>query len=315
MQLAMVGLGRMGKGISTRLLRKGYQLVAYNRSSQKADKLAEEEGANPARSLKEAVEMLDVPRIVWMMLPSGQVVAEHIEALLPLLEPGDILIDGGNSHYTDDIPRSESADKKGVYYLDIGVSGGVWGLTEGFCMMIGGPRPAFEQIKPWLQTLAPENGYLYCGPTGAGHFVKMIHNGIEYGLLQALAEGFSLLRHSPFAEDLDFSQVCKTWNHGSVIRSWLLELAEKTFEESPGLEEFRAWVEDSGEGRWTAQQALESSVPAPVLSLALMERFRSREENSFSNRFIAALRHQFGGHEVKKKELSYKIEYPMLLEV
>ena len=302
MQMAMVGLGRMGRGMATRLLRKGHQLTAYNRTPEKAEKLAKEEGARAAKSLEEAVQELQTPRIVWMMLPSGKVVDEHIEKLLPLLAPGDILVDGGNTHYLDDGPRAESATKKGINYLDIGVSGGIWGLREGFCMMIGGPKQAYEQIKPWLESLAPEDGYLYCGPTGAGHFVKMIHNGIEYGMLQAYAEGFSLLEHSPFAQDLDFSQVSKLWNQGSVIRSWLLELAEEAFKESPKLEELSAWVEDSGEGRWTIQQAIESSVSAPVLSLALMERFRSREKNSFSDRFIAALRNKFGGHSVKKND-------------
>jgi len=302
MHMAMIGLGRMGTGMATRLLRKGHELVVYNRSPEKSEELAEAEGAKAAMALEQAVQLLERPRILWMMLPSGQVVDEHIEKLLALLEPEDILVDGGNTHYIDDVRRAESAQKYGVNYLDVGVSGGIWGLKEGFCIMIGGPEQVFEQLKPFLHSLAPEDGYLYCGPAGAGHFVKMIHNGIEYGMLQAYAEGFSLLEHSPFARHLNFSRVSKMWNNGSVIRSWLLELAEEAFKKSSQLDDLSAWVGDSGEGRWTVQQAIQSSVPAPVLSLALMERFRSREENSFSDRFIAALRQQFGGHAVKKSD-------------
>lgn len=300
MRLAMVGLGRMGWGMASRLLRTGHEVVAYNRSPEKTEQLAEQEGALPAGSLAEVVEKLEPPRVVWLMLPSGQVVDTHVREFLELLDAGDILIDGGNSRFTDDPRRYAAAEARGVRYLDVGVSGGVWGLKEGFCMMVGGPREAYEIMEPVLKSLAPVNGYLFCGPSGAGHYVKMVHNAIEYALMQAYAEGFSLLEHSPYSGHLDFSEVCRMWNNGSVIRSWLLELAGRAFAEDPRLDGLKAWVDDSGEGRWAVHQVVEAAVPAPVITLALMERFRSRDENSFADRLLAALRNQFGGHSVKK---------------
>lgn len=300
MRMAMVGLGRMGAGMATRLLRRGHQVVAYNRSPEKARELADTEGAVAAASLQEVVELLEPPRVVWLMLPAGGVVDEHIGEFLDLLDAGDILIDGGNSKWTSDAARAAKAREHGVRYLDIGVSGGVWGLEEGFCMMIGGERAAFEAIDPLLHALAPEGGYLYCGESGAGHFVKMIHNGIEYGMMQAYAEGFALLQASEFGPDLDFAEVSRMWNNGSVIRSWLLELAGNAFDDDPKLESLAPFVQDSGEGQWTVEAALHSAVSAPVITLSLMERYRSRTDNSFADRMLAALRNQFGGHAVKK---------------
>ncbi|TVM19806.1 decarboxylating 6-phosphogluconate dehydrogenase [Oceanidesulfovibrio indonesiensis] len=303
MQIAMVGLGRMGSNMAARLLRKGHQVVAYNRTFEKTEALVMEEGGYAARSLEEVAEQLDAPRAVWLMLPAGGVVDQHVDSFLEILEPGDVLIDGGNTHYRDDPGRHDRARAKSVRYLDVGVSGGVWGLTEGYSLMIGGPRDAFEQLEPVLRDLAPEKGYLYCGSRpGAGHFVKMVHNGIEYALMQAYAEGFNILEHSDYADELDYADVCEMWNHGSVIRSWLLELAGNAFRESPRLEGIQAWVSDSGEGRWTVQQAVDTAVPAPVITLSLMERFRSREESSFADRLLASLRNQFGGHAVKSTE-------------
>lgn len=303
MQLAMVGLGRMGSNMAARLLRKGHHVVAYNRSFEKTEALVTAEGGYAARSLEEVVERLDPPRTIWLMLPAGGVVDQHVDSFLGLLEPGDVLIDGGNSHYRDDKPRHAKSEAKGIRYLDVGVSGGVWGLTEGYSLMVGGPREAFEQVEPALQDLAPEKGCLYCGSRpGAGHFVKMVHNGIEYALMQSYAEGFNILEHSDYADELDYADVCEVWNHGSVIRSWLLELAGNAFRESPRLDGIEPWVSDSGEGRWTVQQAVDMAVPAPVITLSLMERFRSREESSFADRLLASLRNQFGGHAVKSKE-------------
>ena len=301
MRMAMIGLGRMGRGMATRLLRDGHQVVAFNRSEDKTRKLAEEEGAIAAFSLKEVVEQLEPPRVVWLMLPAGKVVDEHVDEFVELLDKGDILIDGGNSMYKDDLAHAERAAAHGVRYLDAGVSGGVWGLEVGFCTMIGGDKQAFEHIEPLIAALAPKDGYLYCGPSGAGHFVKMVHNGIEYGMMQAYAEGFAILDASRYSDDLDMAEVSRMWNNGSVIRSWLLELAERAFRDSPRLEELEAWVNDSGEGRWTVNEAVDLAVPAPVITLSLMERFRSRQENSFADRVLAALRNQFGGHAVKTK--------------
>ncbi|MEG6550949.1 decarboxylating 6-phosphogluconate dehydrogenase [Desulfocurvibacter africanus] len=300
MRLAMIGLGRMGWGMASRLLRTGHEVVAYNRSPEKTRQLADQEGALPAESLAEVVSRLKAPRVVWLMLPSGQVVDAHVLEFLDLLDAGDILIDGGNSQFTDAPRRHDAAKARGVSYLDVGVSGGVWGLEEGFCLMIGGPRDAYEQVEPALKSLAPANGYLFCGQSGAGHFVKMVHNAIEYALMQAYAEGFSLLEHSPYSGSLDFAEVCRMWNNGSVIRSWLLELAGRAFAEDPRLDALKPWVDDSGEGRWAVHQAVEAAVPAPVITLALMERFRSRDKNSFADRLLAALRNQFGGHAIKK---------------
>ncbi len=300
MQIAMIGLGRMGMNMARRLLGGGHEVVAYNRSRDKIDELVRD-GAVGAYSLPEVVEKLAPPRAVWIMLPAGEAVERTLEVLEELLEAGDIIVEGGNSYYRDDIRRAEKLAPRGIRYLDAGVSGGIWGLTVGYCTMVGGPREIFDHLEPVFRTLAPEDGYLYCGPAGAGHFVKMVHNGIEYGMMQAYGEGFEILEASPYAADLDLGKVAHLWNQGSVIRSWLLELAEEAFGRDPSLEEITGHVDDSGEGRWTVQQAVDTAVPVPVIAASLFARFRSRQENSFSNRVLAALRREFGGHEVKKK--------------
>lgn len=301
MQIAMVGLGRMGLNMARRLARAGHQVVAYNRSYGKAREFASQEGQTAVRSLAEMVGVLKQPRVVWLMLPAP-VVDEHLEQLAGLLSPGDLIVEGGNSNYHDDLRRAPALEKRGIYYLDAGVSGGVWGLEEGYCLMVGGPREAFQRLEPILASLAPAEGYLHTGPVGSGHFVKMIHNGIEYGMMQAYAEGFELMQRGPYAEHHDFRSLCRLWLRGSVVRSWLLELLERAFAADPGLDSLRGYVEDSGEGRWTVRQALESATPAPVITLALMSRFRSRQEDTFADKVLAALRNQFGGHPVKKVE-------------
>lgn len=299
MKIGMVGLGRMGMNMSRRLLDHGHEVAAFNRTPEKTKQLAEQ-GAQACFSLPELIQALKSPRIVWMMLPAGEIVDQHLEALLDLVDPGDVVIDGGNTYYKDDIRRSQAAAEKGIHYMDVGTSGGVWGLEVGYCLMIGGQREAYDLSEPIFTALAPKDGYLYCGPTGAGHFVKMIHNGIEYGMMQAYAEGFGILEDSPYAQHLDYCKLSHLWNQGSVIRSWLLELAELAFANSPKLDDIQGYVQDSGEGRWTVLQAVETASSAPVLTLSLMERFRSRRENTFPDRVLAALRQQFGGHEVKK---------------
>ena len=301
MKIGMVGLGRMGMNMARRILDHGHEVAAFNRTPEKTNKLAGH-GARACFSLEELVQALEPPRVIWMMLPAGEVVDQHLEIILELVQPGDVVIDGGNTYYKDDIRRSEAAADKNVFYLDAGTSGGVWGLEVGYCLMVGGAREAFDLVEPILAALAPEDGYLHCGPTGAGHFVKMVHNGIEYGMMQAYAEGFGILEDSPYAQNLDYAKLSHLWNQGSVIRSWLLELAELAFAQSPRLEDLQGYVQDSGEGRWTVLQAVETATSAPVLTLSLMERFRSRQENTFPNRVLAALRQQFGGHAVKKSE-------------
>jgi 6-phosphogluconate dehydrogenase len=297
MKLAMIGLGRMGMNMSKRLLQGGHQVVAYNRSPEKTKQLVKD-GALGAYSLVEVAEKLSTPRIVWMMLPAGQAVDDHIHELKDLLAPGDIVIDGGNTYYKDDILRANLLDEKGISFMDVGVSGGIWGLKIGYCMMIGGEKETFKQLEPIFKTLAPQEGYLYCGGTGAGHFVKMVHNGIEYGMMQAYGEGFEILEASAYAESFNYSEIAHLWNQGSVVRSWLLELAEEAFRNDEKLTDIKGYVEDSGEGRWTIQQALDTGVPAQVITLSLLRRFRSRQEDPFSDRVIAALRREFGGHAV-----------------
>ncbi len=298
MRLGMIGLGRMGMNMVRRLLRNGHEVVAFNRTPEKTNQIISE-GALGSYSLDELINSLDRPRIVWIMLPAGRIVDEHIDTLSSLLEPGDIIIEGGNSRFKDDIRREKILQEKGIHYLDAGVSGGIWGLDLGYCTMVGGEKEVFERLEPIFKALAPENGYLYCGPAGAGHFVKMIHNGIEYGMMQAYGEGFALLEASPYNNHLDYQEVARLWNQGSVIRSWLLELLEDAFGDDPGLNKITGYVDDSGEGRWTVEQAIESRVAAPVIAQALFARFQSRDENSFSNRVLAALRREFGGHAVK----------------
>lgn len=299
MQIAMIGLGRMGLNMARRLLQGGHQVVAYNRTPDKTREI-EKEGATGAYALSELVEKLSPPRPVWIMLPAGKPVDDHIVQLREILAPGDIVIDGGNTFYKDDIRRAKLLAEKGIRFVDVGVSGGVWGLRVGYCLMVGGEREVYQHLEPVFQTLAPKEGYLYCGDTGSGHFVKMVHNGIEYGMLEAYGEGFEILEASPYRECLDYARIAHLWNQGSVIRSWLLELAERAFEKDGRLSAIRGYVEDSGEGRWTVQQAIETSVAAPVISLSLLQRFRSRKEETFSDKVIAALRREFGGHAVRK---------------
>ena len=301
MQIGMVGLGRMGLNMARRLLRGGHEVVAYNRTPEKTRALVSE-GAVGSYSLPDLVEKLSPPRPVWLMLPAGKVIDEHLEELADLLSAGDIVIDGGNTHYKDDLRRAEPLAARGVRFVDAGVSGGIWGLDVGYCLMVGGDQGAYDLLEPVFETLAPPEGYLYCGPTGAGHFVKMVHNGIEYAMMEAYGEGFEILEGSPYAASLDYAELARLWNRGSVIRSWLLELAEAAFGKDPKLADIRGWVEDSGEGRWTVQQALETAVPAPVIALSLMRRFRSRQTDAFSDRLVAALRREFGGHAVVARE-------------
>ncbi len=297
MQVGMIGLGRMGMNMARRLLQGGHRVVAYNRTPSKTDEIVRE-GAEGVYSLQELVEKLAAPRVIWMMLPAGQTIDDHLSELKEILTAGDIIVDGSNSFFKDAVRRSKLVTANGLHFVDVGVSGGIWGLHVGYCLMIGGPSETYSFLEPLFKTLAPKEGYLHCGPTGAGHFVKMIHNGIEYGMMQAYAEGFALMEASPYAEQLDFAQVAHLWNQGSVVRSWLLELAEKAFAVDPRLSQIRGYVEDSGEGRWTVQQAVEWGVPAPVITLSLMQRFRSRQGDSFADRVLAALRREFGGHAV-----------------
>jgi 6-phosphogluconate dehydrogenase len=301
MKIAMVGLGKMGMNMAIRLLRDGHQVVAYNRTFDKTQGLAAE-GAEPVETLEQMVRALPRPRVVWLMLPAGNAVDEQIEKIAALLESDDILVDGGNSNYHDDLRRAEKLSAQGIHYVDAGVSGGIWGLEKGYCMMLGGERQAYQRLKPILDSLAPPDGHLYCGPSGAGHFVKMVHNGIEYGMMQAYAEGFDILQASPYADRFDYAELSKLWNRGSVIRSWLLELLEQVFTNDPRLENLEAWVEDSGEGRWAVQQALDTGVPAEVMTISLMRRFSSRQPKSFADRMLAALRNAFGGHAVVRKQ-------------
>jgi 6-phosphogluconate dehydrogenase len=301
MKMAMIGLGRMGMNMARRLLQGGHDVVAYNRSSEKTDTMVTE-GAIGAYSLEEVVAQLPVPRVIWLMLPAGKTVDAHIDAFKDLLSPGDTLIDGGNTYYKDDIRRSDSLASRNIHYIDAGVSGGIWGLDVGYCLMIGGEKTIYDQLEPIFNTLAPKDGCLYCGPSGAGHFVKMVHNGIEYGMMQAYGEGFEILEASPYGPSLNYAELAHLWNQGSVIRSWLLELAEDAFAGDPKLTEIEGFVEDSGEGRWTVQQAVESGVSAPVIALSLMRRFESRDPNLFSNRVLASLRKAFGGHAVVSKK-------------
>ena len=297
MKIAMIGLGRMGMNMVRRLLKGDHEVVAYNRTPNKTDQIVKE-GAIGAYSLSEVVEKLPAPRVVWLMLPAGPAVDDHMGQLKEILSSGDIIIDGGNTYYKDDIRRAELLAEKGIRFLDAGVSGGIWGLEVGYCMMVGGEKETYQYLEPVIKTLAPEDGYLYCGPTGAGHFVKMVHNVIEYGMMQAYGEGFDILEGSPYSESLNYAEVAHLWNQGSVIRSWLLELAEAAFAKDKKLSHIQGYVEDSGEGRWTVQQAVETGISAPVIALSLFRRFQSREKDSFSDKVIAALRKEFGGHAV-----------------
>jgi len=299
MRLAMTGLGRMGMNMAKRLLVGGHQVVAYNRSPEKTDQLVKD-GAVGAYSISDVVALLSPPRIVWIMLPAGHVVDEHLEQFREILSPGDIVVDGGNTYYKDDLRRSQFLAEKNIQFVDAGVSGGVWGLKNGYCLMLGGDAEICRFLDPVFRSLAPPNGYLHCGNTGSGHFVKMVHNGIEYGMMQAYGEGFDILNASPYADSLNFEGIAHLWNQGSVVRSWLLELLESAFAKDPHLSDIKGVVADSGEGRWTLQQAIESGVSAPVIALSLMARFRSRTKDGFSDKVLAALRREFGGHAVEK---------------
>ena len=298
MELGMIGLGRMGANMTERLVRGGHRVISYDRSAEAIQRVVDK-GAVGAHSLADFIKQLAPPRVVWLMVPSGGPVDETLEQLLPHLAKGDVVIDGGNSNYKDSIKRAEKLKQHGIYFVDAGTSGGIWGLELGYCMMLGGEGEIIERLDPVFKTLAPEGGYLHVGPNGAGHFVKMIHNGIEYGMMQAYGEGFELLETSQY--DLDLRKIAHLWNQGSVVRSWLLELAESAFAKDPQLSSIRGYVEDSGEGRWAVEEAVERAVPAPVLTLALFARFASRQEDSFSAKVIAALRNEFGGHAVKKE--------------
>jgi 6-phosphogluconate dehydrogenase len=296
MQLAMIGLGRMGSGMTQRLLQGGHQVMIFDQHPEPIAALTGK-GAIGASSLEELGQKLKAPRVFWLMIPAGAPVDDTIQRLQGVLSPGDVIIDGGNSNYKDSIRRADDLRSKQIEFLDVGVSGGVWGLKVGFCLMAGGNQAVFGQVEPIFKTLAPLDGYAYVGPTGAGHYAKMVHNGIEYSMLQGYAEGFEILKASPFGFDL--VQLSRLWNHGSVIRSWLLELAQAAFERDPELSKIRGWVEDSGEGRWTLQEAIDHAVPAPALAMSLFLRFRSRQDDSFSAKVLAALRNEFGGHPVK----------------
>jgi 6-phosphogluconate dehydrogenase len=321
MQLGMIGLGRMGGNIVRRLMRAGHNCVVYDKSAEAVRGLAGE-GATPSSDLAEFVRRLDKPRAVWVMLPAGRITHETIVELSGMLEPGDILIDGGNSFFHDDIAHSDLLKEKAIRYLDVGTSGGIWGLERGYCMMIGGDKGAFEHLDPIFKTLAPgvgtidktpgregrdrrvEEGYLYCGPAGAGHFVKMVHNGIEYGVMQAYAEGFDILKNVNSAAvpenrryQLDLADIAEVWRRGSVVASWLLDLTSIALAKDVALSAFTGNVEDSGEGRWTVNAAIEQAVPADVLTAALYTRFRSRQTHTFAEKILSAMRAEFGGHQ------------------
>ena len=320
MELGMIGLGRMGSNMVRRLMRGGHRCVCYDHSAESVAQMKSER-ARGAASLDEFVKMLSKPRAAWVMVPAGSPTEETVGWLGEHLEPGDIVIDGGNSHYTDDVRRARLLGEEGIRYMDVGTSGGIWGLERGYCQMIGGPIEAFRYMEPIFRTLAPgrgnierapgpdrsgssaEEGYLYCGPAGAGHFVKMVHNGIEYGMMQSLAEGFDILRSAASEElpedrryRLPVADIAEVWRRGSVITSWLLDLTAAALAKDPELREYEGYVQDSGEGRWTIMAALESAVPAAVLSASLFARFRSREEHPFADKMLSAMRAGFGGH-------------------
>jgi 6-phosphogluconate dehydrogenase len=296
MRIGFIGLGRMGANMVRRLLRDKHEIVAYNRTAEKTKEIAGE-GADGAFSIAELVGKLEKPRAVWIMVPAGDATEAQIEELLEHLEPGDTIIDGGNTNFHDDQRRHPELKKKGIDYIDAGVSGGIWGLANGFCLMVGGDAEPVKRLEPVFLSLAPKDGYLHVGGPGAGHYVKMVHNGIEYGLMQAYAEGFEIMHASDY--QLDLAKISTLWNHGSVVRSWLLELAERAFAGDQDLKHLKGWVADSGEGRWTVQEAIDKDVPAPVITLSLLTRFRSRQEDSYGAKVLAALRNEFGGHAVK----------------
>ena len=325
MQLGMIGLGKMGANMVKRLISGGHQCVGFDVNRDSVEKLIKE-GAQGASTLEEFVAMLHVPRIVWCMVPAGDLTEKTVMGLKDLLDPGDIIIDGGNSFYKDAVRRAKNLEEKGIQYVDVGTSGGVWGVSRGYCLMVGGTKQTVQWLDPIFKTLAPgkgdiaetpgrgsrigtaDQGYLHCGPVGSGHFVKMIHNGIEYGMMKAFAEGFDIMRNADSTNlpeehryTLDLTEIAEVWRRGSVIESWLLDLTAISLVEDPDLSSYSGYVEDSGEGRWTVMAAIEEAVPAHVLTAALYSRFRSRKQNTFSDKIISAMRKQFGGH-VENKE-------------
>jgi 6-phosphogluconate dehydrogenase len=295
-EMGMIGLGRMGGNMVKRLAQKGHRIVAWTRNADTV-KIAVQDGAIGADNVEHLVAQLKRPRAVWVMIPAGQATDDMINQLAGLLDEGDLVIDGGNSRWTDSKRHAEELSAKGIHFMDAGTSGGVWGLQVGYSLMVGGEKEDFQRMEPILRDLAPENGYGHMGPAGAGHFVKMVHNGIEYGMLQAYGEGYEILHASEY--DLDLKDVTRVWQNGSVVRSWLLDLAALAFEaEGTDLEKIRGYVDDSGEGRWTVEAAIDESVPAPIITLSLLMRFASRQDDSYSAKVIAALRNQFGGHKI-----------------
>ncbi len=296
MRVGFIGLGRMGGNMVRRLLLGGHEVVAYNRSPEKTREIASE-GAEAAFGIAELVGKLAAPRVVFVMVPAGDATEAQVTELLEHLEAGDVIVDGGNSNFKDSVRRHALCAERGVRFVDAGVSGGIWGLQIGYCLMAGGDDDAVAIAEPAFRTLAPEDGYLHAGPSGAGHYVKMIHNGIEYGLMEAYAEGFEIMHASAY--DLDLASIADLWMHGSVVRSWLLELAGRALRPDQDLAHLKGWVEDSGEGRWTVQEAMDLDVPAPAITLALQARFRSRQDESYGARLLAALRNEFGGHAVR----------------
>lgn len=301
MELGMIGLGRMGSNMARRLARGGHRVVAWNRTPERAHSLADEQANVVAvRSLNEMAMQLTPPRTNWMMVPAGDATERMVKSLLDILAPGDVIVDGGNSNYHDTMRRAAKAAENGLHFIDVGTSGGVWGLTEGYSMMIGGEAAVVDRLRPLFETLAPapNKGWGHVGPSGAGHFVKMVHNGIEYGLMEAYAEGFEILKAKGDLE-LDLHQIAEVWRYGSVVRSWLLDLISAALAEDQHLSKIRGWVADSGEGRWTVAEAIDLDVPAPIITLALLMRFASRQEESYAAKLLAAMRSQFGGHPVK----------------
>ena len=300
MKLGMIGLGRMGGNMATRLIRGGHSVVGFDPNAD-ARKALEDDGGGSADSLEALVAALPAPRALWMMVPAGKITDQTVETLAGLLAPGDVVIDGGNSNYKDTLRRAEALAGKQVGYVDCGTSGGVWGLAEGYSLMVGGDKVTVDRLRPLFETLAPatDRGWGHVGPVGSGHFTKMVHNGIEYGLMQAYAEGFSILQHKQ-EFGLDLHQVAEIWRHGSVVRSWLLDLTADALGKNPGMDGISPWVADSGEGRWTLQEAIDLDVPAPVIALSLISRLRSRDDDSYADKLLAAMRNEFGGHAIKK---------------
>ncbi len=300
MEIGIVGLGKMGGNMAERLTKGGHRVVGSDPATDAQDRIRNI-GAVGVGSLKELIGKLEQsPKVVWSMVPAGKITDSVVNEAADMLSPGDVIIDGGNSKYTDSVRRYNELKPRGIHFLDAGTSGGIWGLTEGYCLMVGGDAEAFKIVEPLLTTLAPENGLLHAGPSGAGHYTKMVHNGIEYALMQSYAEGFEILKAGPYP-DIDLHATCELWRHGSVVRSWLLDLAADAFSKDPNLDQIRGYVEDSGEGRWTVMESIEHAVPAPVIALSLYLRFRSRQDDSFSMKVLAALRNEFGGHAIQKK--------------